>query len=128
MTMNIPDVEQLEERLRQAMLNGDVVELDALISDRLRFVSLDGGILGKKADLDARRSGTLRLASMDPDDRHIELCGDEVALVNVVMQLAGTYGGVPFSGLFRYTRTWHREGELIRVVAGQVCAIQNPPA
>ena len=30
----------------------------------------------------------------------------------------------PFAGRFRYTRVWYQEGEQVRVVAGQVCAIK----
>lgn len=126
--MNLADVELLEERLRQAMLTRDVPALDALLSDRLRFVNLAGDIVGKQADLDAHRSGTLRLSTMTPSDRHIELLGEEVALVDVVMDLAGTYGGTPFAGLFRYIRVWQQEDGRCRAVAGHVCAIQNPPA
>ena len=106
------------------MLTSDVATLDELASDRLRFVTLDGANVGKEADLAAHRSGTLRLSTLAPGERHIELCG-EVALVNVAVELAGTYAGTPFSGLFRYTRVWCREGERIRVVAGQICAIQG---
>lgn len=126
--MNISDVEEREETLRRAMLAGDVAALDELVSERLRFVTLDGANVSKKDDLEAHRSGQLHLATLEPGERHIELLGNEVALVNVIVNLAGTLGGTPFAGLFRYTRVWCREDERVRIVAGQVCALQTPPA
>lgn len=127
--MTLSDVEQLEERLQKAMLAGDVVTLEALASDRLRFVTLDGAIVDKAADLDAHRSRTLRLTTLEPaEPRHVELLGGGVALVNVAMNLAGTFAGTPFGGLFRYTRVWCREEDRVRIVAGQVCAVRSLPA
>ena len=126
--MTLADVEQLEERLRLAMLASDADALDELASDRLRFVTLAGAVVGKETDLDAHRTGTLRLselAPVDPDARHVELLGGDVALVNVAMRLAGRFAGANFAGIFRYTRVWCREDGRVRIVAGQVCAVQG---
>lgn len=123
--MTTSDIEQLEERLRQAMLASDIAGLDDLVSDRLLFVTLDGANVDKETDLAAHRSGALRLASMEPGERHIELCGDNVALVNVVMKVTGNFAGQDFSGLFRYTRVWQRQSERVQIIAGQMCVIQH---
>ena len=125
--MTILEVEQLEERMRRAMLAGDLAALDDLVSERLRFVAPDGANLDKQTDLAAHRSGTLRLVQLDAQERHSELCGD-VALVNVAMAVEGNFAGQDFRGRFRYTRVWHRQGERTRIIAGQMCAIQDQPA
>ncbi len=121
--MNVSEIEQLEERLRVAMLASDAAELDGLVSDRLLFVTPDGGNVNKAADLEAQRSGRMRLSSLMPLERHIEIFGT-TAIVNVEMSMAGSYARTEFSGRFRYTRIWHFDGEKIQVVAGHVCAIQ----
>ena len=121
--MTNSDVEQLEERLRRAMLASDVTELDGLLSDRLMFVTPDGATLGKEGDLDAHRSGLIRISALTPLERYIELFG-MTAVVNAEMEMAGSFAGAPFAGRFRYTRVWHHDGAQPKVVAGHVCAVK----
>lgn len=121
--MKTPDIEALEERLRLAMIASDVTELDYLISPRLMFVGPGGELVGKDDDLQAHRSGSIRLRSILVLERRIELFSS-FAVVNVVAALEGTFGSTSFAGQFRYTRVWSCEDGISRVVAGQVCAIQ----
>jgi hypothetical protein len=121
--MNIAEVEQLEERLRMAMLTSDVAELDALVSDRLLFVTPDGTNVNKAIDLEAHRSGVIRFTTLTPAERHIENYGP-MAVVNVEMVLAGDLAGQAIGGRFRYTRIWHFENGRAQVVAGHVCEIK----
>ena len=53
-----------EERLREAMLIGDVNSLDNLINDNLIFVNHFGQILTKEADIEAHRSGVLNFTDI----------------------------------------------------------------
>ena len=122
--MTISDIEELEERLRRAMLSGDVAELDLLLSDRLLFVTPDGANVGKEADLEAHRSGLIRVSALFPHERHIAQFG-LMAVVNVEMEMAGSFAGSPFAGRFRYTRVWCQEGADLKLVAGHVCAIKE---
>lgn len=121
--MTKSDIEKLEERLRRAMMASDVAELDALISERLVFVLYDGTLLTKRDDLDTHRSGKIRIDTLTPSERQIQLHGS-VAVVVVRMAVAGSHQGTPFSGDFRYMRVWHLEGEQAQVVAGHVSAIK----
>ena len=121
--MNTAEIEGLEERLRLAMLTSDVPQLDQLISSRLMFVGPGGELVGKADDLQAHRSGAIRLSSLAVLERKIELF-DSFAIVNVAMTMEGSFHSSAFAGRFRYTRVWYREDGLIRVVAGQVCTIQ----
>ena len=120
--MSILEIEELEERLRQAMLASHVAEINRLISERLMFVTPDGATIGKPADLEAHRTGLIRVSSLSASNRRIELFG-AVAVVNVEMLMAGSFAGAAFSGRYRYTRIWHDDGNQTQVVAGHVCAI-----
>ena len=53
-----------EERLREAMLIGDVNSLDDLINDNLIFVNHFGQILTKEADIEAHRSRVLNFTDI----------------------------------------------------------------
>ena len=118
------EINQQEERLRIAMLAGDVQALDALIDDRLIFIGPDGGVYGKQDDLDLHRSGQQKITKVAPGEVRIELYG-EAAISTVQAKLAGTFKGQAFEGNYRYIRTWLRTDRGWRIVGGSVCAV--PP-
>jgi hypothetical protein len=59
--MDETQIIQYEEMLRKAMLSSDVKVLGELIHDDLIFVNHFGQILTKGADIEAHRSGVLKL-------------------------------------------------------------------
>jgi ketosteroid isomerase-like protein len=117
-------IKHAEERLRDAMLRGDVEALDDLIADELVFCMPDGRVLGKEDDLEAYRSGAQTITRAEPSELHIEL-HEHTAVVTVRVQLEGTASGRPFGGAFRYMRTYVRAGDGWKIVAGSVTAITS---
>ena len=116
---------ELEERLRQAMLRSDVVELDALIAPELLFTNHLGQVVSKQEDLDAHRSGQFKFTELTPSERQIQLdCG--FAVVSVLMHIVGSYKGTPVEQDIRFTRVWavSKSGS-IQIIAGHTSAI--PP-
>lgn len=118
-------IREYEERLRVAMLHSDVAELDVLIDDALLFIGPDGGIYTKVDDLALHRSGAQRLSRAEWQAVELRSYGTTCVTV-VTAQLSGTLMGAPFSGLFRYVRTWVQQEAGWRVVAGSVSAIAEP--
>lgn len=98
-------ITDLEHRLRNAMLNGLVADLDELLAPDLIFTNHVGQLLGKQDDLDAYRSGVLKIAQLSPTEQQMRTAGNAV-VVSVRMQLQGTYAGQPANGDFRFTRVW----------------------
>jgi hypothetical protein len=96
---------ELEERIRQAMLQSNVVELDALIASELLFTNHLGQVISKEADLDAHRSGRFKFTQLTPSDRQIQL-NDGFAIVSVLMHVLGSYEGNPVELNLRFTRVW----------------------
>jgi len=117
-------IEAYEERLRVAMLHSDVAELDLLIDDELLFVGPGGGVYKKADDLHLHRSGAQRLSQADWQAVKWRSYGTTCITV-VTAALAGTLMGEPFSGRFRYVRTWVQKEGVWRVVAGSVSAISE---
>jgi len=111
-----------EGRLRQAILAGDVAELDQLIADELIFVGHLGQLITKEMDLTAYRSGLLRVDRLELSETEIRPMG-EMAIVVTCSSLAGTYDGQPFAGDFRYTRIWHKRETGLQIVAGHCSGI-----
>ena len=98
-------IRHLERRLCNAMLGSDLDELDALLADDLVFTDHLGGLWGKQDDLDAHRSGMIKVKTVAASEERIRLL-DGVAIVNVRLEISGTFGSAEASGAFRFTRVW----------------------
>lgn len=106
------------------MLRSDVNALDSLIADELLFVAPDGSIVGKAGDLELHRSGAQRISQLDFTDVLVRAHG-EVAVTTVVAVVSGTFNGQPFSGHFRYLRTWVRTRAGWQVLAGSASPVAS---
>ena len=106
MTKTIKErINDLEERLRRAMLDGLIADLEELLAPDLIFTNHVGQLLGKQDDLEAYRSGTLTITQLLPTEQQMRAAGNSI-VVSVRMRLQGTYAGLPASGEFRFTRVW----------------------
>jgi ketosteroid isomerase-like protein len=115
-------VQSAELALRRAQLTGDVVALDALLDEALVFTGPDGAIYGKHDDLNAHRTGVIRITQLEPSDERLQDFGS-IVVVSVRMEMRGLFKGAAFAGPFRYTRIWRAADNGWRVVAGHVSAI-----
>lgn len=118
------NVHAAELALRRAQLAGDVDALAALIDDELVFTGPDGAIYGKQDDLNAHRSGAIRITELDPSDERVQDFG-AIVVVSVRMNMRGSFNGARFAGPFRYTRIWRLRDDGWRVVAGHVSAVSG---
>ncbi|MGB3492476.1 MAG: nuclear transport factor 2 family protein [Elainellaceae cyanobacterium] len=100
-----PQIIDLEERLRQAMLASDTSVLNELLAPEIIITSHLGEILSKQDDLAAHESGAMVIHELQPSEQRIQIHG-EVAIVSVRMQVSGQYNGSPANGDLRYTRVW----------------------
>lgn len=110
-----------EERLRTAMLSSDVELLDELIADDLIFVNHLGQVLSKEMDIEAHRSGNLKMTGIDILDQRIRLL-DRVAVTITRVNLSGIFG-TPFKGEFWYTRVWQNRIGSWQIVSGHCSSI-----
>jgi ketosteroid isomerase-like protein len=111
-----------ERRLQEAQRAGDVEALDALLDDRLVATGPDGASFGKADDLEAHRSGVLRITKLTQEDLDVLLDGD-VAITRVTVSAEAVQGGVPTAGRLRYTRTWVRRDVGWRVLGAHLSVL-----
>ena len=109
-------IAELEGRLREAMLASDVDVLDALLADELTFVDATGKVWSKADDLNAHRYGVQRIDRLEIEEQAMRVY-DKSAVTLTRAALSGQFGGVPFSGSLRYTRTWVETATGWRIVA-----------
>ncbi len=116
-------IAEFEERLRLAMLNSDVAELDALIAPELLFTNHLGQLISKQQDLAMHRSGTLKFTGITPSDQLIQL-NEGFSVVSVQMHLLGSYAGTAIDEHIRYTRVWALSSAgSLQIVAGHASVI-----
>ena len=122
-----PDIEAqirtCEARLCAAMLASEVEALDALIADDLLFAGPTGDLANKEMDLEAHRTGSLRLSELVPKTLDIRVWSDDFALASAKIFVSGTFLGAAFAGDHRYTRIWRKGEGGWQVVGGSVSAI-----
>lgn len=102
-------IDELEETLRLAMLTGNVGKLEELLANDLIFIDQAGQLAGKEADIDAHRSGRLKLAELTFASQSVHVLGEGLVLTITLSKLAGTYASQAFSGTFRYSRVWKQQ-------------------
>ncbi|MCJ8144888.1 nuclear transport factor 2 family protein [Ancylobacter sp. A5.8] len=105
--MSVPArIHEAEERLRVAVLSGDVAALDVLLADDVVFVDFMG-VVGDKADnLGRHTSGMLRMKRLDFHDIEIRALDACTAHCHLRVEAEGNAHGARFSAAMRYTQLW----------------------
>lgn len=116
-------INNCEEKLRLAMLSGDIGALDALISDDLAFVNHFGQLISKEDDLSAHKQGAFKLADIRFIDQRIRDMG-EVAVAVTETEIEGYSGGAKLSDHLIYTRIWQKTNGEWQLIGGQATRIE----
>ncbi len=119
-------IEDLEEKLRQAMLDSDVEALDELIADDLVFTMHTGLVISKQDDLEAHRTGIQKFTKIELDEQQVLHYGN-CAVVAVKVGLAGKFNGQDYSETYRFTRVWVKRHNRWQIAAGHVSQISDSP-
>lgn len=100
-------INDYEQRLKQAMLQSDVLALDELLASDLIFTNHLGQLTSKQDDLDAHQSGGVQINEITFSDQTIKIVGSVVA-VSVKTHISGSFGGMLSENDFRFTRIWSK--------------------
>jgi len=120
---SLSEIKACEDRLKQAMLSSDVLVLDELLAPELIFTNHLGQIMTKKDDLEAHRSGTLKISEIILTDQKIKFC-DKVIIISVLAEISGSYKGERSQNDFRFTRVWKKSpNEQWQVIVGHSCIV-----
>lgn len=108
-------VTEHEEQLKQAMLKSDIKALDKLLSSELIFTNHLGQRMTKQDDLEAHRSGMLKIEEITLSEPQLRIT-DDTAIVSVQAHIAGVFAGTPSESVLRFTRVW-------KITSNQVCQV-----
>ena len=106
--MNKETVAALEKELESAMLGSDIETLDKLLDDKLVFTNHVGQQTTKQMDLEAHRSGFVKIESISQSNQTVNLF-ENVAIVTVLSEIRGTFGEVRSTAKIQFTRVWQKK-------------------
>jgi hypothetical protein len=115
--MTKDEIVTLEMKLIEAISTSDVVNLDKILHDNLRFLAPNGQTITKAMDLASHRAGEMVVEKIDPIIEDIQIMGDTAAVV-IVYDTKGKMLGDPIEGKFRYIRIWKEFEDGIKVIGG----------
>ncbi|MEJ2426236.1 MAG: nuclear transport factor 2 family protein [Candidatus Thiodiazotropha sp.] len=105
--MNNQQILALEDQLKTAMMNSDTVVLDQLLDNNLIFTNHFGQIMSKNDDLEAHRSGFVKIKSIEQSEYQIKP-NENIAIVSVLSHIDGEFGGEESNVALRFTRIWQK--------------------
>jgi ketosteroid isomerase-like protein len=105
------EIETLESQWRTALVQNDVGTINRLLADDYLGINPNGTLETKADALALRRSGTVKISSIDPINLKIRVYGD-TAVATSQVELQGHDGERDISGRYHYTRVYsHKSGE-----------------
>ena len=121
-----PEIERLEEQTRQATLKGDLGFLEKYLAPDYLAVMGNGRAHGKADELHSWQSGSVTYQMIDVHELKIRIYGDtaicnSLASVKLTAQEKGykTVYNHEYSGDYRFTRVWVKQGGEWRIVSFQ---------
>ncbi len=106
--MNNEMITALEKKLEYAMLNSDADTLDKLLDDNLVFTNHAGQQTTKQMDLEAHRSGFVKIESICQSNQSVTIF-ENVAVVTVLSEICGLFGEVRSTARIHFTRVWQKK-------------------
>jgi ketosteroid isomerase-like protein len=99
-----------EQLLQKAMLDSNVSALDQLMDDELVFTDHVGQKVTKQMDLDAHRSGFIKIESLNQSGQTIKIFNN-IAIVTVLLEIDGSFGGNRANAKLQFTRVWQEKDD-----------------
>lgn len=117
-------IEQLEEQWRQAELHADTSVMANMLSDDYLGIYADGMLATKAETLAGFEDGKAHFTQIDTSDRKIRVFGT-TAVVTSKARVVGTTDGIDISGLYRYTRVYHRSSGVWKIVSFEASTLHE---
>jgi ketosteroid isomerase-like protein len=122
------EIDQLEEKWRNAVLTGDVAAMDSLLADDYIAISASGTLQTKEDTLARMRSGRRHITSIELSDSKVRFYGT-TALVTSFAEVTGVNAEGEAIGNFRYTHVYVRNAQgQWKIVSFEASRIRVPGA
>jgi len=113
------NVRDLEHRLNEAIVQGDVATFERLFADDFTHTSQDGNFRTRAEWMKGRVQGKSNYVSYEVDNRQIRIYGDTAVVTGLAKPSWREDDGSLASGTFRLLRVWVKRGGRWQAVAFQ---------
>lgn len=114
-------IEKLEGLWQQAELTANTATMQTMLSDNYLGIYGDGTLATKAETIESFRSRETRFSQIRTWDRKIRVFGSTAVVVSKA-DVVGIHDGENLSGLYRYTRVYHRHNGVWKIVSFEASA------
>ena len=118
-------IEKLERMWQQAELTANTATMATMLSEDYLGIDGDGTLATKAETIDSFKKGTTKFSHIHTWDRKIRVFGSTAVVVSKA-QVTGEHDGESLTGLYRYTRVYHRHNGVWQIVSFEASA-SHPP-
>jgi ketosteroid isomerase-like protein len=120
------EIDQLEQTWKDALMGRNASSMEGLLADDYIAITPNGTLQSKDQTLANLRAGNVHIKSIEFSDRKVRFYG-QTALVTSRAEVNGTNPEGDFSGAYRYTRVYVRNGEgKWKIVSFEASRIREP--
>ena len=117
------EILEIEQERNKAIISGDAAALDRLTSEDYTFITLRGELRTKAEIVQGFKSGSFHYDSRQISGLNVRIYGS-TAVVTGRSNQQGRENGKDYSGDYRFTRVYSKQGDNWRTVALQATLIQ----
>jgi ketosteroid isomerase-like protein len=114
-------IEKLEGMWQQAELSSNTASMETMLAEDYLGIYGDGTLATKAETIDSFKKGTTKFSHIHTWDRKIRVFGSTAVVVSKA-QVTGEHDGESLSGLYRYTRVYHRHNGVWQIVSFEASA------
>jgi hypothetical protein len=115
-------IAELEEKLLDGFKKTDLRTLDLLFADGMLFHDQYGNVLDKEMDLNAYRTGLIRINKIDVSKREIRVF-ESIVIVSASLFIKGSYSDILLNGKYQWLRVWGKVKEDWKVISASCTSI-----
>ena len=117
-------IERLEAQWRQAQLDANTTVMANMLSDDYLGIYSDGTLATKAETIAEFKSGAAHFTEINTSDRKIRVYGTTAVVVSKA-QVVGKDHDQDVTGLYRYTRVYHRINHVWKIVSFEASTLQE---
>lgn len=114
-------IEKLERMWQQAELTANTATMATMLSEDYLGIYGDGTLATKAETIKSFKDGTTKFSQIHTWDRKIRVFGSTAVVVSKA-QVSGIHDGENLTGLYRYTRVYHRRNGVWQIVSFEASA------
>ncbi|NII82274.1 nuclear transport factor 2 family protein [Pedobacter riviphilus] len=115
-------IANLEEKLLDGFKKTDLNTLDLLFADGMLFHDQYGNVLDKEMDMDAYRTGMIKITKINVSKREIRVF-ESIVIVSASLFIKGKYADILLNGKYRWLRVWGKVKEDWKVISASCTSI-----